>query len=156
MHIKLSLKCQPRTIYGVNGWHYILAPLVRFIVLPLLFKKLIIQPFTVVVNCFCLVQPAGIEPASMALQTTAMTTSAKVALSNRIAFLAFFQEKVWNVCCCYPKLGAGWENRTLNYWVEASDLTIKRTTHIWNLGSDSNRRTTILQTAPLGLLGTQT
>ena len=28
----------------------------------------------------CLVQPPGIEPGSMALQTTAMTTSAKVAL----------------------------------------------------------------------------
>ena len=28
----------------------------------------------------CLVQPAGIEPASIALQATAMTTSAKVAL----------------------------------------------------------------------------
>jgi hypothetical protein len=38
------------------------------------------------------VQPAGIEPASMALQTTAMTTSAKVALLNRIAFLAFFKK----------------------------------------------------------------
>ena len=29
----------------------------------------------------CLVQPPGIEPGSMALQTTAMTTSAKVALA---------------------------------------------------------------------------
>ena len=41
------------------------------------------KSFLFAVSILKLVQPAGIEPASMALQTTAMTTSAKVALLVR-------------------------------------------------------------------------
>ena len=36
-----------------------------------------------------LVQPTGIEPVSTGLQSAAMTTSAKVALKNRMLFYGF-------------------------------------------------------------------
>ena len=43
------------------------------------FKDQCLRPLGDTPTCF-MVQPTGIEPVSMALQTTAMTTSAKVAI----------------------------------------------------------------------------
>ena len=98
-------------------------------------------------------RPVGIEPTSMALQTTAMTTSAKVALvpsvgiepttsalSRRYStaeltrqnFTEHYHESIPNILLLTffsPLIGAARENRTLNFCLEGSGFTIKLQPH---------------------------
>jgi hypothetical protein len=46
----------------------------------------------------------GIEPKLTESKSVVLPLHNAPTIKNRIAFLAFFQEKIFNVCCCYPKL----------------------------------------------------
>jgi hypothetical protein len=102
-----------------------------------------------------LVQPVGIEPTSTALQTAAMTTSARVAylgcLTGIDPVLPLSQSRVQATTLKTPSTGTANRNRTHIHSLEESCILHYTIAVLWPVRRDSNSRRLVSKTSTLPL-----